>query len=152
MDSKYFSTITLSIDTRLFRNRLRTARRISRSIDSLSKTKNKSGSQKRQQAYSKLIKLTKASLKQAEKVQEILSDSQLLNSLTLQQKFTLFLPRIEQVITQTSRRVIKKETVPSAEKIVSLYKMVVLSNPDLYMKCPLVLASKKLFGLLITAE
>jgi transposase, IS5 family len=60
-----------SIDKSLFRNRLRTARRISRSIDSLSKTRNKSGSQKRQQAYSKLIKLTQASFKQAEKVQKL---------------------------------------------------------------------------------
>lgn len=111
-----------SIDTSLFRNRLRTARRISRSIDSLSKTRNKSGSQKRQQAYSKLIKLTQARFKQAEKVQKILSDSQLLVCQTLKSKFTLFLPRIQQVITQSSRRVIQKETVPSAEKIVSIFE------------------------------
>lgn len=111
-----------SIDLNLFRNRLRTARRISRQIDSLSKTKNKSGSQKRQQAYSKLIKLTQASFKQAEKVQKILSDSQLPDCQNFWQKFTIFLPRIEQVITQTFRRVIKKETVPSAEKIVSLFE------------------------------
>nr|AYN62333.1 transposase [Heteroscytonema crispum UCFS15] len=39
----------------IFRNRYRTARRISRQIDSLSKTRNESGKQKRTQAYVKLI-------------------------------------------------------------------------------------------------
>lgn len=123
MQAKEILLVSLtSIDASLFRNRLRTARRISRAIDSLSKTKNKSGSQKRQQAYSKLIKLTQASFKQAEKVQKIISDLPLPNFPTIRQKFTLFLPRIEQVIKQTYRRVIQKETVPSAEKIVSIFE------------------------------
>ena len=55
-------------------------------------------------------------------MQKFLWDSQLLDCQTIRQKFILFLPRIEQVIKQTYRRVIQKETVPSAEKIVSIFE------------------------------
>ena len=59
---------SININSSIFRNRYPTARRISRQIDSLSKTRNKSGSQQRKQAYSKLIEVTKLSFKQATKI------------------------------------------------------------------------------------
>lgn len=110
------------INSSLFRNRYRTARRISRQIDGLSKTRNQSGRQKREQAYSKLIEVTQASLKQAQKVKSILMNSNLPSFQKIVQKFTLFLPRIEQVIQQTYRRVFNKEKVPADEKIVSIFE------------------------------
>ena len=61
-----------TVNLRIFRNLYRTARRISRQIDSLSKTRNESGKLKRKQAYMKLIEVTKAVIKQAEKVKSIL--------------------------------------------------------------------------------
>ncbi len=63
-----------TINSSLFRNRYRTARRIARQIDSLSKTRNQSGQQKRKQAYIKLIVVTKAGIKQAKKVKILLEN------------------------------------------------------------------------------
>jgi IS5 family transposase len=60
------------ISSNLFRNRSRTARRISRKIDSWSKMRNSSDQQRRKQAYIQLIEVTKASLKQAQKVKMLL--------------------------------------------------------------------------------
>ncbi len=113
-----FKKINLSI----FRNRHRTARRISREIDNLSKTRNQSGRQKREKAYSKLIDIAKATWKQAEKVKLILGNSNLLESRQLIQRFEIFIPRIQQVIEQTQRRILNSEKVPSAEKIVSIFE------------------------------
>ena len=49
------------INSQVFRNRNRTARKISREIDKLSTTRNKWGRQKREKLYLKLINVTKAS-------------------------------------------------------------------------------------------
>ncbi len=106
----------------IFRNRHRTARRISREIDSLSKTRNQSGRQKREKAYSKLIALTKASCKQAQKVKLLIGNSNFLESQKLLQRFEIFLPRVEQVIEQSQRRIFHSEKVPAAEKIVSIFE------------------------------
>ncbi|MHC5830720.1 MAG: ISNCY family transposase, partial [Nostoc sp.] len=69
---------SIFINSSLFRNRYRTARRISRQIDGLSKTRNQSGRQKREQAYSKLIEVTQASWKQAQKFKSIIGNLNLL--------------------------------------------------------------------------
>ncbi len=112
-----------TINPSLFRNRCRTARRISRKIDSLSKTRNKSGQQKRKQAYIKLIEVTKASLRQAQKVKTILTGLNENKCQKLLPKLIMFIPRIEQVIEQTCRRVFKQEKVAAPEKIVSLFEV-----------------------------
>lgn len=106
----------------IFRNRHRTARRISRQIDSLSKTRNQSGRQRREKAYLKLIALTKASWKQAQKIKLMIENSKFLESGMLLQKLEIFLPRIAQVIEQTQRRIINSEKVPAAEKLVSIFE------------------------------
>lgn len=111
-----------NINSSIFRNRHRTARRISREIDSLSKTRNQSGRQKREKAYSKLIDIAKASWKQAQKVKLIIGNSNLLEYQKLVQKFEIFLPRVEQVIEQTQRRIFHSEKVPAGEKIVSIFE------------------------------
>ena len=86
------------VNLRIFRNRYSTARRISRQIDSLSKTRNESGQQKRKQAYMKLIEVTKAAIKQAQKVKILLDNFDCVKSQKLLQKWEVFLPRIEQVV------------------------------------------------------
>lgn len=115
---RYSKNINLSI----FRNRHRTARRISREIDSLSKTRNQSGRQKREKAYSKLIEIAKASWKQAQKVKLVIGDSNLLEYHHFLQRFEIFLPRVLQVIEQTQRRIFNCEKVPATSKIVSIFE------------------------------
>lgn len=123
LQAKEISVVnSIFLNSSLFRNRYRTARRISRQIDGLSKTRNQSGRQKREQAYSKLIEVTRSCLKQAQKVKNILMNSNPADSQKILQKLTVFLPRIEQVIQQAYRRVLNKEKVPADEKIVSIFE------------------------------
>ncbi|MFN6569396.1 ISNCY family transposase [Dendronalium sp. ChiSLP03b] len=114
---------TKTINLQIFRNRYRTARRISRQIDSLSKTRNESGQQKRKQAYIKLIEITKAAMKQAQKVKILLEKLDSAKSQRILQKCEIFLPRIEQVVEQAFRRVLNHEKVSAAEKIVSIFEV-----------------------------
>lgn len=60
------------MNQRLFRIRNRTAKRLSRRIDSLSQTRRSAGRISRQQAYQKLIQVAQASVKQAKNAQVIL--------------------------------------------------------------------------------
>ena len=113
---------SININSSIFRNRYPTARRISRQIDSLSKTRNKSGSQQRKQAYSKLIEVTKLSFKQATKIILLLKNINNLNFQNLLNKIEMFLTRIQMVIGQTVRRVLNQEKVPASEKIVSIFE------------------------------
>lgn len=113
---------SIKINSNIYRNRYRTARRISRQIDSLSKTRNKSGSQKRKQAYSKLIEVTKLSFKQAQKIIIFLKNTNILNIQNVLNEFETFLTRIKAVIEQTVRRVLNQEKVPASEKIVSIFE------------------------------
>jgi IS5 family transposase len=112
-----------TINSSLFRNRYRTARRISRQIDSLSKTRNQFGQQQRKSAYIKLIEVTKAAIKQAQKVRTLLENFNSPQAKKLLQKWEIFSPRIEQVVEQASRRVLNQEKVTAAEKIVSIFEV-----------------------------
>jgi IS5 family transposase len=98
------------------------ALRISRRIDSLSRTRTQRGSEQRKKAYEKLLEVSQASLKQAQDVQKLLQNIKSLPSEKLNQAFQLFLPRIVQVVDQTYRRVFQLQKVPSSEKIVSLFE------------------------------
>ncbi len=111
-----------SAKAQLFRNRHRTARRISRRIDSLSRTHTQRGSEQRKKAYEKLLEVSKASLKQAQGVQKLLQNIKRLSTEKLNKAFQLFLPRVVQVLDQTYRRVFQLQKVPSPEKIVSLFE------------------------------
>jgi transposase, IS5 family len=112
-----------TINPSLFRNRYRTARRISRAIDSWSKALNQTGQQKRPIAYTKLIAVTTAAMKQAHKVKLLLEDLNSVESQKLLKKWQIFSPRIEQVVSQASRRIFNHEKVSAAEKIVSIFEV-----------------------------
>jgi len=57
---------------------------------------------------------------QSRAVTKALHDSSAVAAQRLQQQFADLLPLVEQVIAQTERRVLKGESVPAAEKVVSL--------------------------------
>jgi IS5 family transposase len=59
-------------------------------------------------------------LTQSRTVTEALRDSPAAPAQRLQQQFSELMPLVEQVIAQTERRVLKGESVPAAEKVVSL--------------------------------
>ena len=72
------------------------------------------------QAYSELLAIARATLTQSRAVTEDLRDSPAAPAQRLRQQFSELMPLVEQVIAQTERRVLKGESVPAAEKVVSL--------------------------------
>ena len=102
----------------VFRNRIRSARKTARQAQRRMGRNQDLG----QQAYAKLVKITHQTVAQVKKVLTVLKDSAEKQVEQLVATFETFLPRAEQVIEQTVRRVFESEKVPAAEKIVSLFE------------------------------
>lgn len=66
--------------------------------------------------------MTQACLKQAKQLEKILRQLKSLENQKLLEKLILILPRIEQVIQQTTRRISHQEKVPASEKLVSIFE------------------------------
>ena len=64
--------------------------------------------------------MTKASLGQAKQLEKIIKTFKYPESKNLREKLVIFIPRIQEVIQQTSLRILEQEKVPASEKIVSI--------------------------------
>ena len=69
-----------------------------------------------------LIDVTTTVVARARHVQEVVTAQATAASRRIAERLARFLPRVEQVITQTTRRVLQGEQVPAREKIVSLFE------------------------------
>jgi IS5 family transposase len=115
---KCAATDAVQVAKEVFRNRTRSARNAAREIGrTASKAK-----ERRQQAYRKLIRITRASVKQVRKVLKALTEVATEEATQIVQQMAHFVPLVEQVIDQASRRVLQREAVPVADKIVSLFE------------------------------
>jgi IS5 family transposase len=75
-----------------------------------------------QKAYQRLVHVTRATVKQAETVVDILKAESSQAAQQLVETLETFLPHVEQALDQTVRRVFEGESVPAREKIVSLFE------------------------------
>jgi IS5 family transposase len=76
-----------------------------------------------QDGYRQLVRVTQQVVEQAQQVQQLLAHVQQERDRAAQRlldTLETFVPRVEQVISQTTRRVLQGETVPASEKVVSL--------------------------------
>jgi IS5 family transposase len=106
----------------VFRDRTRSARQQARQIANFARqcrTKAKAGLQG---AYQRLIKTTQASVKQAHKVLAGLKNQSSRTAVRIAAELERFIPRVEQALDQTIRRVLQGESVPATEKILSLFE------------------------------
>ena len=106
----------------LFRNRTRSARQIARTIQQTARRRGEQAVHEMQQNYQQLVSVAQATVTQ---VKAVLVRLQTDNEPAIQQgsqNLATFLPRVEQVIQQTVRRVFAQESVPASEKIVSLFE------------------------------
>ena len=106
----------------LFRDRTRSARQVARSIQQAARRRGERASVEMQQNYPHLVSIAQATVAQVKDVLERFPSE---NTPPIQHGFqTLltFLPRVEQAIEQTIRRVFDHESVPAREKIVSLFE------------------------------
>jgi IS5 family transposase len=102
----------------VFRDRTRSARHAAREVFRRSRR----GREATQPAYRRLVKITNASLQQARQVREALHAQASAVADALREQLDAFIPRIEQVIAQTTRRVFDGEQVPAEDKLVSLFE------------------------------
>jgi len=106
------------LGAQIFRNRTRSARKTARRVQQLIARQKEAG----KRAYRKLVKITQASVAQGKRVLEVLEENSHQQAQCLRDTLETFLPRAEQVIEQTIRRVFQDEKVPAEEKIVSIFE------------------------------
>lgn len=102
----------------VFRNRTRSARKTARNVQRLIARQKKAG----KKAYQKLVKITQQTISQARQVLSELENSADQCTQHLKDTLETFIPRAEQVVQQTIRRVFQDEKVPADEKIVSIFE------------------------------
>jgi IS5 family transposase len=109
---------TVQVAKEAFRNRTRSARNAAREVG----RKAQKARERTQCAYRKLLRITRASVKQARNVSAVLSEVATEEAAQIAQQMAHFVPLVEQVIDQATRRVLQGEQVPVADKIVSLFE------------------------------
>jgi IS5 family transposase len=73
-------------------------------------------------AYQDLTDLTQRLLEQADQIRQILEQHATASARHLVAQLTTFLPRVQQVIDQTTHRVLQGERVPAPQKLVSIFE------------------------------
>src|ERR671932_539452 len=106
----------------VFRTRSRSARRLVQSLHRLGRSQGEAARCAMRVAYTRLIAVAQKTRAQAARVCAVLQTRRAAPARRLREKFETFMPRLEQVIRQTVRRVLAGETVPAGEKIVSLFE------------------------------
>lgn len=74
------------------------------------------------QQYQELLEMTQKTIEFARRIQKQLQKLPEKKAKRLAQTLETFLPRAEQVVDQTTRRILQGEQVPASEKIVSLFE------------------------------
>jgi IS5 family transposase len=110
----------LTADT--FRDRTRSARNAARRIYGNSRRKGEAAKTRVKETYRHLVRIAQASVGQARRVWTAVEDRTDKQAQKLKASLERFIPRIEQVIAQTKRRVFEDEKVPVSEKIVSIFE------------------------------
>jgi IS5 family transposase len=77
---------------------------------------------KREKLYRDLIKVTEKTVGYAERAVPILSATQLIKAEKLSQEILHYIELAKRVLSQTRRRVLEGESVPAADKIVSIFE------------------------------
>jgi transposase, IS5 family len=110
------------LGSKVFRNRVRSARRFARQVGEAMRRTSDAAKAEGLRAYRRLVQTTHQTLLQAQQVLPVLKQQAGKTAKTLTQTLETFLPRVEQVVEQTTRRVFDQEKVPAGEKIVSLFE------------------------------
>lgn len=106
----------------VFRNRVRTVRRLARQVGEAMRKSGETAREQGLQAYRKLVKATQQTIEQAQQVLPALQAMTDKQADRLTEVLETFIPRAEQVVSQTVRRVFQGGKVPAGEKIVSLFE------------------------------
>ena len=106
----------------LCRDRTRSAIQQTKRILEATRQRGQQAEETMRDAYQHLLETTQAMVDQARQVGAVLKETTGQAVRKVAETLETFIPRVERVIDQTTRRVLQGETVPAAEKIVSLFE------------------------------
>lgn len=106
----------------LFRDRTRSVRRVMHNLIAAARRRGADAQQQLKDGYRHLLDLTEQVVEQALQVQQALQEHAEARAQRLKMTLQTFIPRVQQVIRQTTRRVIQGEQVGASEKLVSLFE------------------------------
>lgn len=111
-------------DKRLFRKRARQAKRLARQIGQQLRTKKgqKVPENKAQRTYRRLLKVVQALLQQVAQVEPRLRAEGTKRAIQLAESLAHYVPLVQQVIAQTTHRVLEGRQVAARDKLVSLFE------------------------------
>jgi transposase, IS5 family len=105
-----------------FEDFTQTAKQLARQIGETLRKKTDAAKSAGRQQYQELLEITRKTVAWARQTQKQLHQQREQKAKRLEQILETFLPRAEQVIDQTTRRILQGEQVPASEKIVSLFE------------------------------
>ncbi len=105
-----------------FEDFTQTAKQLARQIGETLRKKTDAAKNAGRQQYQELLAMTRKTVEWARQTQKQLHPPRDQKAKRLVQILETFLPRTEQVIDQTTRRILQGEQVPASEKIVSLFE------------------------------
>jgi len=105
-----------------FEDFTQTAKQLARQIGETLRKKTDAAKSAGRQQYQELLEITRKTVEWARQTQKELHQQREQKAKRLEQILETFLPRAEQVIEQTTRRILQGEQVPASEKIVSLFE------------------------------
>lgn len=106
----------------LFRDRTRSATQQVKRILEATRQRGQQADETMRDAYQHLLATTQAMVEQARQIGVALKEQTSRTARKLAETLDTFIPRVEQVVEQTTRRVLQGENVPAAEKLVSLFE------------------------------
>ena len=107
----------------VFRNRIRSVRRLARQVGDAMRRRGEQAKEEGKAVYRRLIQAAEATIVQAQQVLPVLQEQATCQAKKLTQTLETFIPKAEQVVAQTIRRVLHQENVPAREKIVSIFEV-----------------------------
>ena len=105
-----------------FRTRTRSVRRLAQQLHRVARRQGEQAAEELREAYAKLIRIAERSRAQAIQVREALRERGEGAAHRVVEAFEHFLPLLDQAIEQATRRVLQGESVPSEEKLLSLFE------------------------------
>lgn len=112
----------VDLPRQIFRNRTRSAKRQMKRIMQAARQRGSEAEAKMLGAYARLVEVAQATIRQAREVEAALEQEAKAAAGKLARSLGELVPRLEQFIDQTRRRVFAGEAVPASEKVVSLFE------------------------------
>jgi IS5 family transposase len=110
------------VPKQLFVNHTRSVKRLARAIGRAASKKGAHMTPSMRKMYRKLLKTTQETLDHAQQALPVVKQSGGLAGQSLAESLTHYLPLVARVIDQAQRRIMRGESVPAAEKLVSLFE------------------------------